>query len=133
MLIRDCNAGICYECCEIFKNNFFIEHLRWLLLQVLYKNNVPKNFANFTKMYRYGSPSLWSCRPISCNFVKIEGVEQVLCCEFCDISQNYFMQNYFKQKNSKETVRQRTMENRTLEHRALEKRALEHRTIEQST
>ena len=33
------------EYCKIFKNSFFIEHLRWLLLQVLHKKEVPKNFA----------------------------------------------------------------------------------------
>ena len=59
--------------CKIFKNSFFIEHLRCLLPQVLQKKEVPKNFAISNRMYRYRGPFLSSCRPITCNFVKIEG------------------------------------------------------------
>ena len=84
------------EYCKIFKNSFFIEHLRWLLLQVLHKKEVPKNFATFTRMYRYRSPFLSSCRAINCNFVKIEGPVQLFCSEFCQISQNNFIQNNFE-------------------------------------
>ena len=40
---------------KYLRTAFFIEHLRWLLLQVLFKNVVPKNFAYFTKTYRYPS------------------------------------------------------------------------------
>ena len=80
---------------KFLRTAFFIEHFRWLLLQMLYKKDVPKNFANFTRMHRYRSPFLSSCRPITCNFVKIEGPVKVFCCEFCEISQNNFMQNNF--------------------------------------
>ena len=80
--------------CKIFKNNFFIEHLRWLLLQFLQIKDLPKNFAKFNIMYRYWSPFLSSCRPITCNFVKIE--VQVFYCELCEISQNNFMQKNFE-------------------------------------
>ena len=82
------------EYCKLFKNSFFMEHIWCLLLQVLYKKDVPKNFANSTKMYRYRSPFLSSCRPITCNFVKVKGLLQVFCCKFCEISQNNFMQNF---------------------------------------
>ena len=81
---------------KFLRTAFFIEHIRWLLLQVLYKKDVPKNFANFTKTCRYRSPFLSSCRPRTCNFVKIEGPVQVFCCEFCEISQYNFMQKNFK-------------------------------------
>ena len=33
------------EYCEVFKNSFFIEHLRWLVLQVLYKNSCSQGFC----------------------------------------------------------------------------------------
>ena len=39
---------------------------------------------------------LSSCRARTCNFVKIEGLVQVFCCKFSDISQNIFMQNNFE-------------------------------------
>ena len=77
---------------KIFKNSFFIEHLRWLLLQVLYKKTVPKQFARFTRTYRYRSPFLSSCWLITCNFVKIV-VPGRRVSEFCEISQNNFVQN----------------------------------------
>ena len=79
---------------KMFKNSIFIEHIWWLLLQVLYKKDVPKNFANSTKMYRYRSPFSSSCRPITCNFVKVQGLVQMFCCEFREISRNNFMQNF---------------------------------------
>ena len=84
------------EYCKIFKNSFLMEHLRWLLLNVLHRKDVPKNFANFTRMYRYRSPFLSNCRARTCNFVKIEGPVQVFCCKFSEISQNNFMQNNFE-------------------------------------
>ena len=31
---RDSGTGVSYEFCEIFKNTFFIEYLRWLLLVI---------------------------------------------------------------------------------------------------
>ena len=34
-LKRDSNTGVSFRYCEILKNSFFIEHLRWLLLIVL--------------------------------------------------------------------------------------------------
>ena len=52
---------------------FFIEHLRRLLLQVLYQKAFLKNFANFTRVYCYWSPFLSRCWLINCNFVKISG------------------------------------------------------------
>ena len=58
---------------KILRTAFFMEHLRWLLLQMLYKKAVPKNFANFTRTYHYRSPFLSSCRLITCKFVKIVG------------------------------------------------------------
>ena len=70
------------EYCKVFNNSFFIEHLGWLLLQVLYKKDVPKNFANFTRMHHCMNPFLSSCRSITCNFVKKEGPVQVYCCKF---------------------------------------------------
>ena len=87
----------CCEYCKIFENSFFIECLRWLLLHVLYKKDTRENFANFTRMYRYRSPFLSSCRPIICNFKKIDDRVQVFCCEICEISQNNFMQKNFEQ------------------------------------
>ena len=39
---------------------------------------------------------LSSCRTITCNFVKIEGLIHVFCCKFCEFSQNNFMQNNFE-------------------------------------
>ena len=56
-----------------------------MLLQVVYKKNVPKNSAIFTRMYRYRSLSLSGCRPSTCNFVKSEGPVQVFCSELCEI------------------------------------------------
>ena len=35
---------------------FFIRHLQWLSLQMLYKKAVPKGFTNFTKTCRHRSP-----------------------------------------------------------------------------
>ena len=75
---------------------FFIEHLRWLFLQVLYKKAVPKNFANFTRTFRYRSPILSSCWLTTCNFVIIVGRGEVFCCEFGEIFQNNFMRNSFE-------------------------------------
>ena len=73
---------------------FFIEHLQWLLLQVLYKKAVLKNFGNFTTTYCIGILLIFfSWRPRSCNFNKIEGPGQVFCCEFYEIFQNSVMQN----------------------------------------
>ena len=80
--------------CKIFKYSFFIQHLRWLLLQVLQKKDVPKNFANSNRIYRYRRPFSSSCRPIIWNLVKIEGPVQAFCSEFCEIPQNNFMHNF---------------------------------------
>ena len=33
-LKRDSNSGVCCGHCELFKNSFFIENLRWLLLSI---------------------------------------------------------------------------------------------------
>ena len=41
---------------KFLRTAFFMEHLRWLLLQVLYKKAVLKNFADLTRAYRYQSP-----------------------------------------------------------------------------
>ena len=62
----------CFSCkyFKIFKNIFFMEHLRWLLLQILLKKDVPKNFANSNRIFLYRSHFLSSCRTITCNFVK---------------------------------------------------------------
>ena len=81
----------CCEHCNVFKNSFFMEHLQWLLLQVLYKKAVPKCFSNFTRTYRYQSSFQSSWRPRTCNFIKIEGLVQVFSCEFSEISQNNIM------------------------------------------
>ena len=78
---------------KIFKNIFFMEHLRWLLLQILLKKDVPKNFANSNRIFLYRSHFLSSCRTITCNFVKKEVPVRVFCCEFREISQNNFMQS----------------------------------------
>ena len=75
---------------------FFIEHLRWLFLQLLYKKAVPKNFANLTRTFRYWSPILSSCWLTTCHFVIIVGRGEVLCCEFGEIFQNNFMRNNFE-------------------------------------
>ena len=78
---------------KFLRTAFFIEHLRWLLLEVLYPKAVTKHFANFTRTYRHRSLFESSCRPKTCIFIKIEGPVQVFCCEFCEISQNNIMQN----------------------------------------
>ena len=41
---------------KFLRTGVFIEYLRWLLLQVLCKKAAPKNFANFTRTYRYRNP-----------------------------------------------------------------------------
>ena len=41
---------------KFLRTGVLIEYLRWLLLQVLCKKAAPKNFANFTKTYRYRNP-----------------------------------------------------------------------------
>ena len=65
------------------------------ILELLYKNDVTKNFPNITRIYCYRSPFLsW---PIICHFLKIEGLVQVFCSEFCEISPNNFLQNKFEQ------------------------------------
>ena len=73
---------------------FFKQHLRLLLLQVLYKKAVPKNFA---KHLVIGVLFYQVERLITCNFVKMEGPVQVFCCEFCQISQSNFMENKSEQ------------------------------------
>ena len=52
--------------------------------QVLSKQCVSKPFGNFKRTYRCISPFLSSCRPRTCNFIKIEGPMQVFCYEFCE-------------------------------------------------
>ena len=42
LLKSDSNTGFFCECCKIFKNSFFVEHLRWLVLQSLYKKSCSK-------------------------------------------------------------------------------------------
>ena len=39
---------------------------------------------------------LSSCRPVTCNLVKIESPVQMFSCKFCEISENNFMQNSFE-------------------------------------
>ena len=58
---------------KFLRTDFFIEHLRWLLLQVLYKKVVPKNFADFTRTFRYPSPFLSSCRTHNLQLCKNRG------------------------------------------------------------
>ena len=67
---------------KVFKNIFFMKHLRWLLLQTLLKKDVPKNFTNSNRIFRYRSHFLSSCRTITCNFINKEGPVRVFCCEF---------------------------------------------------
>ena len=77
--VKETPTQVCScEYWKIFKNSFFVEHIRWLLLQALNNKNIPKNLANLTRMYRYRSPFLSSRRPITSNFVKIESPVQVL-------------------------------------------------------
>ena len=78
-----------YEFCEIYKNTFFIEHLRATAsevsqnqkqqLKVFCKKGVPKNFAKSTGK-----------RPEVSNFIKKETLTQVFSCEFCEIFKNNF-------------------------------------------
>ena len=35
LLKTDSNTGISYDICELLKNTFFTEHLRWLLLKIM--------------------------------------------------------------------------------------------------
>ena len=77
------------EYCKIFKNTSDGCFYRCSI-----KKAIPKNFASFTRTYRY--PFLSSCRLTTCNFVKIVGLvgtSEVFCCEFWEVSQENFMQN----------------------------------------
>ena len=56
------------EISKIFKNNFFTEHLRWLLLEGVAK---------------------------ACNFIKKETLAQVSSYEFCKISKNTYCYKTF--------------------------------------
>ena len=40
-----------YEFCKISKNNFFIEHLRWLLLKVYIMNVFPRSFQKTEQFF----------------------------------------------------------------------------------
>ena len=44
-----------YEYCKVFKNSFFIEHLRSSRLQMVFKIVVLKSFPNFTRKHLYWS------------------------------------------------------------------------------
>ena len=86
---------------KFLRRTFIIEHFRWLLVEVLYKKDVLKNFANFTRSHCYRCPFLSTCRLITCNFVKIvspvgASVRRVFSCEFCEISKINFKQNNFE-------------------------------------
>ena len=72
------------------RTTFFVGHFRWLLLQVLYKEAVLEKFVNFTRTCHYRSPFLKGCRPITCNFVKIESPVEAFCRQLCEISQSNF-------------------------------------------
>ena len=74
---------------KFLRTTYFIEHLQWLLLQVLYKKAI-KLFLQ-TSLERIAIGVLFW--PRTCNFMKIEGPVQLFCCEFCEISQNNIMQN----------------------------------------
>ena len=62
---------------KFLRTIFNMENLPWLLLQVLYKKAVSKHFPNFTRMYRYRSPPLSSCRLLTWNFVRCFAVNLV--------------------------------------------------------
>ena len=74
------------EYCEISKNSIFIEHLRWLLLdlflvcrssrlETLCKKGVLRNFAKFTGKHKKE---------------KKETLAQWFFCKFCKICKNFF-------------------------------------------
>ena len=71
-----------HRCFYYKMNSFFMEHLRWLLLQVLYKKMFRK--IQQTPLERF------------VQFCENRGSGKVFCCEFCEISQNNFMQNNFE-------------------------------------
>ena len=58
---------------KFLKTTSLIEHLRWLLLQVLFKKFVPKDFANFARTYRFRSPFLSSSFPINLQLYENSG------------------------------------------------------------
>ena len=82
---------------KIFKNSFF----QYTSGGCFYRFSKKKMFRHISQTsiecIVTGVLFLSSCRPICCNFVKIEGPVQVFCYEFCEISQNNFMQNNFEQ------------------------------------
>ena len=70
----------------------FKRHPEAVVHRCFIKKAVPKNLVNFTRASLYRSPFLSSCRPRTCNFIKIEGAVQVFCCQFYELFQNNFMQ-----------------------------------------
>ena len=73
------------EFCEIFKNNFFIEHLRWLLLLL-------KTFDKILRKATILDPS--SVRIFKLKKGLLYMCVYVFCSEFCKILQNSFSANY---------------------------------------
>ena len=52
------------EYCEIFKNNFFKEHLQWLFLII--DSNLPDLIGKMTKYVKFGVKAL--CSPLGKDF-----------------------------------------------------------------
>ena len=88
-------TSVSCEYVESFKNNFslFQNTSGGCFYRCSIKSDFLKNCANFTRMDRFSSPFLFSCRPITCNSMKIESLLQVFCCQFFDIPPSNFMQN----------------------------------------
>ena len=95
------------EFCQIFKNTYFLDHLRTFLSasiwsfskspiifissrqEVFCKKDILRNFAKFTWV-----SFLLKLQDSVCNFIKKETLAQVFSCEFCEISKNtYFTEH----------------------------------------
>ena len=84
------------EYCKIFKNSFFIEHLRLLLLLMYFRRNIEKpricfQICNFTKkrlQHKYFLVNIEKF--LRTSILKKKTTTQVFSCEFCEIFKKSF-------------------------------------------
>ena len=84
------------EYCKIFKNSFFIEHLRLLLLLMYFRRNIEKpricfQICNFTKKRLQHKCFLVNIEKfLRTSILKKKTTTQVFSCEFCEIFKKSF-------------------------------------------
>ena len=77
---------------KFLRTAFVIEHLQWVLLQVLYKKRFSEKFHRLHQNVSLSQSFLIKLQTQNLRLYENRVTVQVFCCEFCKISQNNIMQ-----------------------------------------